>query len=200
MAQTRGLRERKKARTRASLVENGLRMFDSQGYEATTVAQIAEAADVAPATFFTYFPTKEHLVFADYAERVDGLGRSLLRREPDESPRQALTRGVRDLLEVWSWPDADRDALAATRARVVLTTPALRSAALGRLFDAQGRWADALLRAFPDRFAPDTAHAVVGAVVGAAMSAAVSHLERGGDRPLGDVVMSAVGAALTGVE
>lgn len=185
---------------RANLVENGLRMFEHQGYEATTIAQIAEAADVAPATFFTYFPSKEHLVFADYAERVDGLGEALLRHEPHETPRQTLTRGVGTLLETWAWPEQNPDPLAATRARIVLTTPALRSAALGRLFEAQNHWADALLRAFPHRFDPATAHAVLGAVVGAAMSAAHFHLEHEGDRPLREVVMSAVHTALTGME
>ncbi|GAA2145582.1 TetR/AcrR family transcriptional regulator [Actinomadura napierensis] len=60
-----GLRERKKARTRAAIQTCAMRLFREQGYDATTIAQIIEAADVSETTFFRYFPTKEDLVLHD---------------------------------------------------------------------------------------------------------------------------------------
>jgi AcrR family transcriptional regulator len=60
-----GLRERKKAKTRAAIREHALRLFREQGYAGTTVEQIADAAEISPATFYRYFPTKEDVVLQD---------------------------------------------------------------------------------------------------------------------------------------
>jgi AcrR family transcriptional regulator len=60
-----GLRDRKKARTRAEIRRHGLRLFREQGYHQTTTEQIAAAADISPATFFRYFATKERVVLSD---------------------------------------------------------------------------------------------------------------------------------------
>src|SRR5580704_2257713 len=84
-----GLRERKKARTRASIREHALRLFREQGYHATTVEKIAEAAEISPSTFFRYFPTKEDLVLQDEIF----LGREV----PEERARRDLGR-LGDLL------------------------------------------------------------------------------------------------------
>lgn len=65
-----GLRERKKAQTRAAIQQQALRLFRDQGYDATTIDQIAEASNIAPATFFRYFATKEDLVLFDVLDFI----------------------------------------------------------------------------------------------------------------------------------
>jgi len=83
-----GLRERKKARTRAAIRQHALRLFREQGYAATTIDQIAEAAEVSPTTFFRYFPTKEDVVLQD---DLDVLAIEALESQPaDLSPIAAF--------------------------------------------------------------------------------------------------------------
>jgi AcrR family transcriptional regulator len=92
------LRERKKVRTRQALVEAALRLFAERGFEATTVADIAEAADVSPRTFFTYFPAKEEVLFAGTQDRLERVRAALAERAPGESFLDALRRAARDVL------------------------------------------------------------------------------------------------------
>jgi AcrR family transcriptional regulator len=65
-----GRRERKKLQTRALIQREALRLFLEKGFEATTIEEIAEAADIAPSTFFNYFPTKENVVLQDDLDPV----------------------------------------------------------------------------------------------------------------------------------
>jgi hypothetical protein len=76
-----GLRERKKAKTRAAIQHHALRLFREHGYEETTVEQIAEAAEVSESTLYRYFPTKEDLVLWD---EFDPLLIEAFRAQPPE--------------------------------------------------------------------------------------------------------------------
>jgi AcrR family transcriptional regulator len=91
-----GLRERKKARTRASIREHALRLFREQGYQATTVEQIAAAAEVSQSTFFRYFPTKEDVVLRDDFELR--IFEAFERQPPQLGPIAAIRAAVSEAL------------------------------------------------------------------------------------------------------
>jgi AcrR family transcriptional regulator len=93
-----GLRERKKEQTRRAIEDAAFRLFAERGFQATTVADIAEAADVAPRTFFAYFPSKEDVLFADFDETSEALAARLRDRLPGESTFDALRAWISGLL------------------------------------------------------------------------------------------------------
>ncbi|MBA5220757.1 TetR/AcrR family transcriptional regulator [Streptomyces griseoaurantiacus] len=85
-----GRRERKKAATRATILEAATALFLERGFDAVTVREIADRADVTPKTVFTYFPQKEALVFADEKERHDRLVAAVRDRPSGVSVSDAL--------------------------------------------------------------------------------------------------------------
>jgi len=94
-----GLRERKKRATRTALRDAAMELFARQGFAATTIDQIAEAANVSRATVFGYFPTKEELVFGDGAAVI-----ALLDARLQERGEQTTLEVVRTWLgELTGW-------------------------------------------------------------------------------------------------
>ncbi|MEV0592702.1 TetR/AcrR family transcriptional regulator [Nonomuraea cavernae] len=175
-----GIRERKKQRTRRALIEAALRLFDEQGYEETTLAEIATEADVSTRTFFSYFASKEDVLFHDTDGRLDGMLALVASRRADEAPSELLMRMVRANL-AWTVDDQDfRPEDAQLRMRLIMTVPALQARALHLLFDSQLRLTRTLHEAYPGRLDPVEAAAAVGAVVGATKLAAVVSLNRDG--------------------
>ena len=96
-----GLRERKKQRTREQIIEAAMGLFAERGYHATTIADIATAADVAPRTFFSYFPSKEAVVFHNVDRDLDGLASTLRDRLPGETAFDALRRWIDAMFDEW---------------------------------------------------------------------------------------------------
>jgi AcrR family transcriptional regulator len=116
-----GLRERKKAKTRAAIQQHALRLFQEQGYDATTVEQIADAAEISPSTFFRYFPTKEDVVLYD---DLDPLIIAAFEAQPAElTPIQAM-RGA--MIAVFTSLPAEEMDKQWERGRLVLSVPELR--------------------------------------------------------------------------
>src|ERR1700719_4781098 len=77
-----GLRERKKQQTRDRIARVALELFAERGYDETTLADIAEAADVSPRTIFAYYENKEDILFCEEGIFIDGLRRMLDARSP----------------------------------------------------------------------------------------------------------------------
>jgi AcrR family transcriptional regulator len=96
-----GLRERKKQRTREQIVQAAMRLFAERGYHATTIADIATAADVAPRTFFAHFASKEAVVFHNVDRDLDALAGALRDRLPGETAFDALRRWIDVKFDDW---------------------------------------------------------------------------------------------------
>jgi AcrR family transcriptional regulator len=96
-----------------------LRLFDTHGFDNTTVEQIAAAADVAPRTFFRYFRTKVDVLFADHDELVGLLRQTVAARSPDEPIIDAVRGAILDLTQV-----VDDPSLFLTRSRLAASVRA----------------------------------------------------------------------------
>jgi AcrR family transcriptional regulator len=160
-----GLRERKKARTRASIREHALRLFREEGYQRTTVEKIAEAAEVSPSTFFRYFPTKEDVVLQD--DMDVRMIEALERQPPELRPVAAVRAAVRQMFG--SYTAADMDVLRETTA-LTLTVPEIRARALDEFARTISGVAEALARR-SGRSADDLAvRTAAGAFIGVIMA------------------------------
>jgi AcrR family transcriptional regulator len=114
-----GLRERKKQRTRETIVRAALDLFAEKGYDATTVAEIAEASDISPRTFFGYFPTKEDVVFHDHEELMREFVRRMRERPPGEQALVTLRTWILEMTDHFEQVE-ERE-----RRRLVQSTPSL---------------------------------------------------------------------------
>jgi AcrR family transcriptional regulator len=115
-----GLRETKKRQTRDAIEAAAWRLFARKGFDETTVDDIAAAADVAPRTFFRYFPAKVDVLFADHPEEIALIRDTLAARPSGEPVVDALRRAV---LEGIGKAVAD-PAPFLTRSRLVASVPA----------------------------------------------------------------------------
>ncbi|HEY4349110.1 MAG TPA: TetR family transcriptional regulator [Gaiellaceae bacterium] len=96
-----GLRERKKQRTRHTIIEVATKLFAERGYTETTLAQIADAAEIAPSTFFNYFPSKVDIVFALVGAITESARERIVVRPEGERAADAIVSWIKnDLAEV----------------------------------------------------------------------------------------------------
>lgn len=118
-----GLRERKKERTRQTLADAAAKLFDRQGFQDTTIKQIADVAEVSPRTVSAYFPVKEELVFCDHGDVFDQLEQRLDERPEGTTTVDTLRAWLTELLE-----NVDLDLEQSRRTRELIESdPALRT-------------------------------------------------------------------------
>jgi AcrR family transcriptional regulator len=156
-----GLRERKKARTRATIQREALRLFQRNGYAATSVEAIAAAAEVSPSTFFRYFPTKEDVVLSDFIDEAT------IERFVDAPPEldffDAMAHAVR--VGIGELPAEDFE-LENVRNNLIRTVPELRRGMIAEMVRPMQLLADAIGRR-TGREVDDDIRMFAGATIGA---------------------------------
>jgi AcrR family transcriptional regulator len=167
------LRDRKRERTRRALLEAAVDLFEDRGYEETTVADIAAAAEVGTRTFFNYFASKEELLFPEQDLRVRAAVAAIASRRPGERPVEVLLRALRAAGDNPGEHLVDNLSarIAAQRAQVSRIVPAVSGRAAHAQLVAQREIARQLHLAFPVELDEVGAAALVGAVVGAVSGA-----------------------------
>ena len=167
-----GLRERKKARTRAAIRAQAIRMFAAQGYAATTVEQIAEAADISPSTFFRYFPTKEAVVVTDEWDPL--IIESFRSQPPELTVIQAFRRAIR---ESFVQTPLTEEELQEQRLRHSLlhTEPELRSAMLEEFVASFDLFSGLIAERVGRSTADFKIRTLAGALMGTAMSVTLNN-------------------------
>jgi len=167
-----GLRERKKAKTRTAIQAAALTLFERQGYQATTVEQIAELAEVSQSTFFRYFPTKEDVVLHDRYDPL--LIAAFLAQPPELSAIAALRRTIRSVL---GGLPPDELARERQRAMLIVSVPELRARSLDQIAATLKPFTEAIAERTGRPVDDPAIRALTGAAIGVAMSAAMAASE-----------------------
>lgn len=171
MSEIPSLRARKKQRTRLAIERSALDLFDANGFEGTTIDDIAAAADIAPRTFFHYFPSKEDVVLADYTIRLEQIVAALKASPSDQPPWPALRDAF---LTVAADYETEREQLL-RRFRIVRSTPSVTA----RNLMLQASWEDAVTDAVSAWLGLDPAEDIRPRLIaGAALAAMRASLER----------------------
>ncbi|KMV23608.1 TetR family transcriptional regulator [Mycobacterium heckeshornense] len=168
--QALGLRERKKLKTRQAIRREAIRLIEENGYAATTVEQIAEAAEVSPSTFFRYFPSKESVLLADDLDPL--ILEAFAQQPPELSPIQAFRGAYRAVMANMS---AEQREFETRRQRLIFSLPELKAA----LYDEYLRTVTVIAEAVSRRIGRDPSDFDIRVLAGAATGAMMAASDRG---------------------
>lgn len=167
-----GLRERKKQKTRALIQQHALMLFRTQGYAATTVEQIAAAAEISPSTFFRYFPTKEDVVVQDTYDEL--FLAAVIAQPPGLSPVMA----VRETLQAFlSQLPSEMLELERDRLMLIMATSELRARLLGTYPEALRRIAGVIAARTGRRSEDPQVRLIAGSLLGVGLAAMVGAVD-----------------------
>jgi AcrR family transcriptional regulator len=173
-----GLRERKKLRTRRAIAGAALRLFAERGYDETTISDIAAAAEISPRTFFSYFPSKDDVVFAEMDERLADVRTRLAERPGGETPLVTFRRVADALLQAIAAEDGEYGAI---QIALIHARPSLQAQALKRWSDAEDGFVGVLREIAPE-LDEVTAVTVIGLTFGG-LRAAITYCRTHGHDP-----------------
>ncbi|MEV6735877.1 TetR family transcriptional regulator [Streptomyces sp. NPDC051104] len=190
-----GLRERKKIKTREAIRAATYALIREQGYDATTIEQIADRAEVSPSTVFRYFPTKEDIVLTD---EYDPLMLEALRARPEDEPWMDSIRYVMGkALELSEQEDPE---VLRLRAHLGAQVPAVRS----RYFESMSETGRLLRQALAERTGRDPesleARVCAMALIGGLMEVSMYWAENGFEGELRDLMDRALDVMEHGLE
>ena len=170
--QQAGLRERKKAKTRAAIQSHAMRLFRQQGYDATTVQQIIDEAEVSESTFFRYFPNKADIVLSDDFDPI--IVEAFRAQPPELTPVQALRSAFR---VAFAQLGAEEEAEQRDRMAIVLGVPELRAAMLDQFTSAMQLLAEVVAERAGRPVYDWRVRTLAGAVIGIAMAVMITIAE-----------------------
>lgn len=184
MAEPTGLRERNRRERRRRLEDVALDLFEREGFDRTTIEQIAAEAELAPRTFFSYFATKDDLVLADYTDRLRRILEELDRRPAAEPAWEALRSSFATVADDY---EAEESRIR-RRFTIMATSPSVAA----RSLQLQAGWEQALADALTRRLEADPGDPMprlLAATALAVMRASLQHwLLNIEDGPLPDLV------------
>jgi AcrR family transcriptional regulator len=190
-------RERKKLETRQALRREALRLFAERGFDATTIQDITEAADVAPRTFFLHFASKEDVLTGGTDDRGAEFEEALASRPRDEPGFVAVRETILTLLREDPTPDEEKR----LQVRLMIASPGL----FGRVFEHYVGIEEAVSRAVADRVALDVdrdayPRLLATCAMNAVRVALVLWYERADGQPLDAVVAELFGVLGDGLD
>ena len=159
------LRERKKIKTRILVQKQAMRLFRKQGYEATSVEQIAAAAEISPSTFYRYFPSKEDLIL------YDPLDMTIIEVFRDQPLNLGIIPAIRATIhEAFKNLSDEEIAEMQEKERIMRAVPALRARSIDELIKSLDSFAKVLAERLGRSSDDLVVRTVVGAIMGVIMS------------------------------
>jgi AcrR family transcriptional regulator len=178
LQKTEGLRERNRRQTLQRIAEVGVELFLAQGYEATTLDEIAAAAGISRRTFFYYFKSKDDILLAHIDGYADALKASVLEHSSGEAPLEVVREALLKLSTRFQLPRT------IAIARLIGQSEALRASRQRGYLRREHAVYEALCELWPAKERRDRLRLVAMASIGALRIAVDAWLEQDGKRPL----------------